>query len=410
MCESQKIMNEALEKRFAVQQHYDVVLLSLKEAKLSARRQAEENNEQIMTLMSNLETIDKLKNGKEDVSDARETIDKIFHQAEKQLQTAAHLAVECDDQTEIRVWIEKRLSKDQDFPDNSQLKSNWHQGKIPRFWQFLLYVLVLSKLIIFILLLYSILVKVTETNRKCSIEENSTVICCAFDSKNPLLACGLDNGKWCLFKDDSTCSPFSEWTTNLYSSSATTGKVMCMDWDVIILDNFCIFNNFHLNIEIFIPQQLSGSRVALGFDDGTVEVWDKDGEVVFSRKVHSKEVTEVFWNKKDTSTPSNLFLTRSLDSVLKSIYFYQLQLSYKLNPVPQSAAVSSAVLGSLVQVFPGSSNITIFTWINEDSFATVYDDNSFKVHQLGKEDAIQVFDNDQEAIVTLNSIFKTKFL
>ena len=64
MCESQKIMNEALEKRFAVQQHYDVVLLSLKEAKLSARRQAEENNEQIMTLMSNLETIDKLKNGK----------------------------------------------------------------------------------------------------------------------------------------------------------------------------------------------------------------------------------------------------------------------------------------------------------------------------------------------------------
>ena len=134
MCESQKIMNEALEKRFAVQQHYDVVLLSLKEAKLSARRQAEENNEQIMTLMSNLETIDKLKNGKEDVSDARETIDTIFHSAEKQLQTAAHLAVECDDQTEIRVWIEKRLSKDQDFPDNSQLKSNWHQGKIPRFW------------------------------------------------------------------------------------------------------------------------------------------------------------------------------------------------------------------------------------------------------------------------------------
>ena len=92
----------------------------------------------------------------------------------------------------------------------------------------------LSKLKIFILLLYLILVKVTETNRKCSIEENSTVICCAFDSKNPLLACGLDNGKWCLFKDDSTCSPFSEWTTNLYSSSATTGKVMFMDWDVNI--------------------------------------------------------------------------------------------------------------------------------------------------------------------------------
>lgn len=107
MSESQDIMNETLEKRFAVQQHFEAVLLSLKEAELSARKQAEENNEQIVNLMSTLETVDKLRNGNEDVSDARGMIDTIFHQAEKHLQEAALLLAECCDQTEIRVWIDK---------------------------------------------------------------------------------------------------------------------------------------------------------------------------------------------------------------------------------------------------------------------------------------------------------------
>ena len=93
-------MNETFEKRFAVQQHFEAVLHSLKEAELSTREQAEINNEHIVHLMSTLETVDKLKNGNEDVSDARETIDTIFHQAEKQLQEAAQLLVECCDQTE----------------------------------------------------------------------------------------------------------------------------------------------------------------------------------------------------------------------------------------------------------------------------------------------------------------------
>lgn len=321
MCESQDIMNETLEKRFAVQQHFEAVLHSLKEAELSTREQAEINNEHIVHLMSTLETVDKLKNGNEDVSDARETIDTIFHQAEKQLQEAAQLLVECCDQTEIRVWINK-------LPDSSTIKdlSENQQKPVKR-----------------------IQMKVTETSKICSLNEKTSVVSCSFLPKKSLLACGLDNGKWCLFKDDSTCSPFSDWAANLYGSPETTGSsALCIDWD------------------------LSGSRIAIGFSNGTVEAWNTDGEMIFSRKIHTDNVTEVLWNKKEAAS-SDLFLTRSSDS---------------------SAAVFSAVLGSLVQAFPSSSPINNLTWIKEECFATLYENNTFALHQLGKESPIQIFDND----------------
>jgi len=101
-------------------------------------------------------------------------------------------------------------------------------------------------------------VKVTETSKICSLDEKTSVVSCSFFPKKSLLACGLDNGKWCLFKDDSTCSPFSDWAANLYGSPETTGSsALCIDWDVIIYENiiFClVFNIFPISfLDIELP-------------------------------------------------------------------------------------------------------------------------------------------------------------
>jgi vacuolar-type H+-ATPase subunit H len=98
-------LNDALEKRAKIQIHHNAVLNSLKEAKYSAKKEAEENTQHTFTLMTALESIDKLKNGKQDVPEAREKIEAIFREAENELQSASQLMFQYEDQTEIRVWI-----------------------------------------------------------------------------------------------------------------------------------------------------------------------------------------------------------------------------------------------------------------------------------------------------------------
>ena len=125
--------------------------------------------------------------------------------------------------------------------------------------------------------------------------------------------------------------------------------------------------------------------------------------MIFSRKIHTDNVTEVLWNKKEAAS-SDLFLTRSSDSVFSFSWIYVvletlLFFIYSFF-VYKSAAVFSAVLGSLVQAFPSSSPINNLTWIKEECFATIYENNTFALHQLGKESPIQIFDND----IDVNSI------
>lgn len=103
-------MNDALEKRAKIQIHHNAVLNSLKEAKYSAKKEAEENTQHTFTLMTALESIDQLKNGKQDVPEAREKIEAIFREAENELQSASQSMFQYEDQTEIRVWIEKAPS------------------------------------------------------------------------------------------------------------------------------------------------------------------------------------------------------------------------------------------------------------------------------------------------------------
>ena len=104
---SEKNLNEALEKRTQIQIHFNAVLKSLKEAKHSLKKEAEDNSEHTLSLMTALENIDKLKNAKEVISGAREKIESVFQEAEKELKLATAVAVECEDQTDIRIWIDK---------------------------------------------------------------------------------------------------------------------------------------------------------------------------------------------------------------------------------------------------------------------------------------------------------------
>lgn len=107
MEKSENSLNEALEKRAKIQIHLDSVLKSLRETKHSIKKEAEENSEHTISLMTALENIDKLKNAKEDVSGAREKIESVFLEAEKELKLATETATECEDQTEVRIWISK---------------------------------------------------------------------------------------------------------------------------------------------------------------------------------------------------------------------------------------------------------------------------------------------------------------
>ena len=104
-------MNDALEKRAKIQIHLNAVVKSLEEAHYSAKKEADENTQHTFKLMTTLENIDKLKNGKQDVPEAREKIETIFKEAENELQLASELILEYQDQTDIRVWIEKTSGK-----------------------------------------------------------------------------------------------------------------------------------------------------------------------------------------------------------------------------------------------------------------------------------------------------------
>ena len=102
-------MNDALEKRAQIQIHLNAVVKSLEEAQCSAKKEADENTQHTFSLMTALENIDNLKNGKQDVPGAREKIEAFFKESENELHSASQLILEYQYQTEIRVWIEKTL-------------------------------------------------------------------------------------------------------------------------------------------------------------------------------------------------------------------------------------------------------------------------------------------------------------
>ena len=51
-------------------------------------------------------------------------------------------------------------------------------------------------------------IKKTKTKRMCPSKEETIIICSAINPIRPVLVCGLQNGKLCLFQDKNNTQPF----------------------------------------------------------------------------------------------------------------------------------------------------------------------------------------------------------
>lgn len=58
-------------------------------------------------------------------------------------------------------------------------------------------------------------------------------MCCAINPVRPILVCGLESGKLCLFQEEHDCDfePFSDWKGTMIETSSTK-LVSYIDWDV----------------------------------------------------------------------------------------------------------------------------------------------------------------------------------
>ena len=116
------------------------------------------------------------------------------------------------------------------------------------------------------------------------------IIACSFHPLEPKLACSTENGEVCLFSGSSPTIPFENWCS-LTLKSGTCSCVTTVDWNA------------------------KGTKLAAGCGDGTVVVWDEDGEEYFRVRLHKKRINSLSWNKSDTIV-SHLFVTGSDDNVV----------------------------------------------------------------------------------------------
>lgn len=227
-------MNDALEKRAQIQIHLNAVVKSLEEAQYSAKKEADENTQHTFSLMTALENIDNLKNGKQDVPGAREKIEAFFKESENELHSASQLMLEYQDQTEIRVWIEKTLPGNK--PCFSSPKPIAYSSEL-----FLNLPEYVNSLFVssFVFLFLKGLMKTTRTKRTCPSEDQERIMCCAINPFRPVLVCGLENGKLCLFQEEDDCDfiPFSDWKATIVET-LSTNLVACVDWDVSKICHF----------------------------------------------------------------------------------------------------------------------------------------------------------------------------
>ena len=89
--------------------------------------------------------------------------------------------------------------------------------------------------------------KTTRTKRICPSEDKERIMCCAINPFRPVLVCGLENGKLCLFQEDDDCDfiPFSDWKATIVET-LSTNLVACVDWDV---SKYTIFP-YYLQVQI----------------------------------------------------------------------------------------------------------------------------------------------------------------
>jgi hypothetical protein len=137
-------------------------------------------------------------------------------------------------------------------------------------------------------------------------------MCCALNPVRPILVCGLESGKLCLFEEEHDCDfePFSDWKGTIVETLSTK-PVSFIAWDVSIIYVVLPSNN---RFKFVFLLKLEGTRFAVGFVEGLVQVWSRDCEKTFELQNHTMTVSSISWNHNKEAV--DLFLTTSIDMVI----------------------------------------------------------------------------------------------
>ncbi|KAK4004917.1 hypothetical protein OUZ56_006646 [Daphnia magna] len=183
---------------------------------------------------------------------------------------------------------------------------------------------------------------------------------CSFHPSEPVLACAIDGGKICLYHKQHTefkgaaelIVPLSQWNETVLNPVPTqypVSGISCLQWDV------------------------EGKRLAVGYENGTLILWSRDGCRLFERRKHTSRIWSIRWNP----ILLNVFASGSND---------------------RSALVWDADKkpSPLVQRFVAHDGDRIHdvVWISEIQFASFSrDQNDGIVHicQIGRETPIMTF-------------------
>ena len=151
---------------------------------------------------------------------------------------------------------------------------------------------------------------------------------CSFHPHEPVLACAVQHGTVRLYQQDVAAAvgsivPLSKWretVLNPVSTQYPVSDASCLQWDVSCLfskNSFETCNSINLSHLRFavrileIDSKADGKRLAVGYDNGTLILWNGDGCRLLERRKHTARIWSVRWNP----IQPNIFASASSDGV-----------------------------------------------------------------------------------------------
>lgn len=139
---------------------------------------------------------------------------------------------------------------------------------------------------------------------------------CCFHPHEPVLACAVQHGRICLYyqvheedvthqrNDVGSVVPLSKWKENVFNPVSTqypVSNASCLQWDVSRI----VYSNL-INLSFspdscwtcwkLILKKADGRRLAVGYENGTLILWTRDGCRLFERRKHTNSIGSIRWN------------------------------------------------------------------------------------------------------------------
>ena len=152
---------------------------------------------------------------------------------------------------------------------------------------------------------------------------------CSFHPHEPVLACAVEHGKVFLYHQDvapqtvGSIVPLSKWketVLNPVSTQYPVSNATCLQWDVSFSFEIVIWLTFspdscyvfELKKKKTNKNKADGRRLAVGYENGTLILWSRDGCRLFERRKHTASIGSIRWNPIQL----NVFASGSNDRVL----------------------------------------------------------------------------------------------